>query len=633
MAVEVDHKPDARLRSDVEEATSASSAQANFGQSALAGYLREFDGALKRGFAPLAGAINSFFVRLAETAVWRYISSTLLRRIVVSNLLGLVVLFFGVLYLSQFNVWLIDAKRDSLHSQGRIIAGAIASTLSRSRHLDQADDGPLLGDENPFADLMFTLDPQRVTPVLRRLLAGTHNRARVYDRRGNLVAHSLRLLPPRELFNSKDGKQEERPTTKNLWTKMKQWFLSSELGVYKELDDANGQLYPEVRQALVGKSEALLLLTRSGQQIVSVATPIRLADTVQGVLLLSSRPGEVDEALAEERMGIFALALVALCASMLASYLLARTVAGPMRELSGAAQKVTRNIRTAQNLPNFEDREDEVGQLARSFRAMTSALYRRIEASEKFAADVAHELKNPLTAARSTAESLGYAKSDTQRDTLVVQIQEELGRLNKLITDISNASRMDAELALHAPEPVDLEAVVRGVSESFQDLFAGTDKRIKLHVDNAAAGTRAYIVSGHEGRLGQVVTNLIDNALSFSPTGGLVDVRLRREGRTVVLAVADQGPGIEPDKLQTIFERFYTYRPSEEGSRGGNSGLGLSISRDIIAAHGGQVWAENRAGEDHQSPSGTGARFVVKLQCADTENRNTNREQAGRAIG
>ena len=633
MAVEVDHKPDARLPADADEVTSAASPRAMLGRTALTGYLRDFDRTLKRALAPLAGAVNEFFAWLAESAVWRYISSTLLRRIVVSNLLGLIVLFFGVLYLSQYNVWLIDAKRDSLHSQGRIIAGAIASTLSRSRQLDRAGSGPFLGDENPFADLMFTLDPQRVTPVLRRLLAGTHNRARVYDRRGNLVAHSLRLLPPRELLDSNAGKKEDRPTTKNLWTKLKQWFLSSELGVYKELDDANGQLYPEVRQALLGKSEALLLLTRSGQQIVSVATPIKLADTVQGVLLLSSRPGEVDEALAEERMGIFALALVALCASMLASYLLARTVAGPMRVLSGAAQKVTRNIRTAQNLPNFEDREDEVGQLARSFRAMTSSLYRRIEASEKFAADVAHELKNPLTAARSTAESLGYAKTDAQRDTLVVQIQEELARLNKLITDISNASRMDAELALHAPEPVDLAAVVRGISETFQDIYADTEKRIALHVDAAAAVSRAYVVSGHEGRLGQVVTNLIDNALSFSPPDGLVDVRLRREGPNVVLSVADQGPGIEPDKLQTIFERFYTYRPSEQGSRGGNSGLGLSISREIIAAHGGRIWAENRMSNESNVRAGSatdaGARFIIQLQSSDADGRPSDVKRAG----
>lgn len=565
-----------------------------------------------RALGPLAGAAQRALSGLADTAVVRFITGSLLRRIILSNLLGLVVLFFGVLYLSQYNVWLIDAKRDGLQSQGNIIAGAIASSASP-------------GADDPFSDLTFSLGPERVTPVLRRLLDGSDNRARVYDRKGNLVADSLRQLPPGGLQSANErGEIINRPTTKNLWTKLRQWLLSSDLRVYKELGDANGQLYPEVRTALTGKTEALLLLTRGGEQIVSVATPIELAGAIQGVLLLSTRPGLVDEALAEERLGIIALAVVALAAAMLASYLLARTVAGPMRQLSEAAENVTTNIRAAHDLPDFDERGDEVGQLARSFHAMTLALLRRIEASEKFAADVAHELKNPLTAARSTAESLGYAKTDAQRDTLVVQIQEELKRLNKLITDVSNASRMDAELALHRPEPVDLAKVAKGVSETFQDLMSDTGLRIELHLDRSATAADAFVVSGHEGRLAQVLTNLIDNAVSFSPDDGFVEIRVDRRGGDVVLSVADEGPGIEPDKLETVFTRFYTYRPTAEGSRGSNSGLGLSISKEIIAAHKGEIWAENRTGTAASSDAAsvTGACFFVRLAAAETRSRS-----------
>ncbi len=586
----------------------------------------------RRQLQPLVGLSNAFFAWLADTMLWRYISSTLLRRIVVSNLLGLVVLFFGVLYLSQFNVWLIDAKRDSLHSQGRLIAGAIASSLSREGAAGAGQIGLGARDENPFADLMFTLGPESVTPVLRRLLADSTNRARVYDRNGNLVADSIRKLPPGGLLSTdENGKIINRPTTKNMWTKLKQWFLGSELEVYRELGDANGQLYPEVRTALKGKTEALLLLTGSGKQIVSVATPIELAGEIQGVLLLSTPPGAVDEALAEERMRIFLLALVALAAAMLASYLLARTVAGPMRELSEAAENVTRNIRAAEKLPDFGEREDEVGQLARSFSAMTASLLRRIDASEKFAADVAHELKNPLTAARSTAESLSYAKTDAQRDQLVVEIQEEIKRLNKLITDVSNASRMDAELARHVPEPVDLSAIAKGICDTFRDLVADTGKTVVLHYDAAAAASGAYVVAGHEGRLGQVITNLVDNALSFSPPEGEVVVRVRREGGDVFVTVSDQGPGIEPDKLKTIFGRFYTYRPTAFSSRGNNSGLGLSISSEIVHAHAGEIWAENRGSYRDGKPDenggavGPGARFVVKLPAADEKRRIARR--------
>ena len=402
---------------------------------------------------------------------------------------------------------------------------------------------------------------------------------------------------------------------------MREWFLGTDLKVYKDLRHANGQLYPEVRTALKGKTEALLLLTRSGKQIVSVATPIMLANKVQGVLLLSTRPGEVDEALEAERLGVFALAIIAFCAAMLASYVLARMVAGPMRELSEAAENITRDIKAAEELPRFGDREDEVGQLARSFRSMTTALYRRINASERFAADVAHELKNPLTAARSTAEAMAYAKTDEQRDMLVEQIQEELQRLNRLITDVSNASRMDAELALHSPEPVNLAEIAKAITETFQDIISDTGKKLELVYDTSAMASGAYVVSGHGGRLAQVLTNLIDNALSFSPDDGVVKVRVRRHGGQVELTVTDQGAGIEPDKLEQIFTRFYTYRPTELSSRGNNSGLGLSISSEIVQAHGGEIWAENlyRKGSAGDADAEiAGAKFTVLIAASDT---------------
>ncbi len=579
-------------------------------------------------YHPVSEKIDAALTSLSDTAVGRFVTSNLLRRIIVSNLLGLVVLLVGVLYLSQYNVWLIDAKREALQAKGRIIAGAIASSLSPGGASSSPNLQVAPVDDDPFADIMFSLGPERVTPMLRRLLTG-NDRARVYDRNGNVVADSMRLLPPGGLLSTnKKGEIVDRPNTKDLWTKLRQWFLSSDLKVYKDLRDANGQLYPEVRTALDGKTEGLLLLTRSGKQIVSVATPIKIADKVQGVLLLSTRPGEVDDALAEERLGIFALALVALCAAMLASYVLARMVAGPMRELSEAAQNVTRDIKAAEELPRFGDREDEVGQLARSFRSMTTALYRRINASERFAADVAHELKNPLTAARSTAESLTYAKTDEQRDMLVAQIREELQRLNRLITDVSNASRMDAELALHSPEPIDLAEVAKAITETFQDIISDTEKRLELHFDAAAMASGAYVVAGHGGRLAQVLTNLIDNALSFSPDTGLVKVRIRRQGPNVELTVTDQGTGIEPDKLEQIFTRFYTYRPTASSSRGNNSGLGLSISNEIVQAHNGEIWAENvyasgqSSGEDEDIQ---GARFTVRIAAIDAVKPKTRR--------
>ena len=357
----------------------------------------------------------------------------------------------------------------------------------------------------------------------------------------------------------------------------------------------------------------MLLLNENGEQIVSVAAPIQRARTVQGVLLLSSKPGEIDEALTQERWTILKIGLLALAATLAASTLLARTVAGPMRRLSEAAEHVSRHISARHDLPGFGNRSDEVGQMAAAFRNMTTALFRRIEASEKFAADVAHELKNPLTAARSTAEALAYARDEAERQQLIGQIQGELKRLNRLITDVSNASRLDAELALQQVEPVALCKMLEGIVTTFSDILGDTSKAIAFEVDPSCPED-ALVVNGHEGRLSQVITNLVDNAISFSPDGGTVLVRARRLGNWIEICVEDDGPGIPPENLEKIFRRFYTYRPTSESSRGNNSGLGLSISREIVLAHGGEIWAENRmaAGAEPDEPP-LGARFVVRL--------------------
>ena len=224
-----------------------------------------------------------------------------------------------------------------------------------------------------------------------------------------------------------------------------------------------------------------------------------------------------------------------------------------MSRLSEAAQNVSQNIAARQELPDFSGRRDEVGQMGRAFRAMTAALYKRIEASEKFAADVAHELKNPLAAARSTAEALSYAKTEEDRTELMVQIQSELKRLNRLINDVSNASRLDAELARQHMQPLSVRTVLDSVNGIFRDLLSNDTRKMVLVIEPVASEA-AYTISGNDGRLGQVLTNLVDNALSFSPEGGIVTVRARSLNNKVEIAVEDQGPGIPDDRLETIFE-------------------------------------------------------------------------------
>ena len=605
---------------------------------------------LKRAAVAAGEAVPFIAARLAisattlsgwagRTALARYISGTLLRRILVSNLLGLIVLVGGVLYLSMTHGWLLEAKRQSLQKQGQIIASAVGEN-ARPDTMPTPADGESAFEQRPpfrtdaFAALEFSLSPERVTPILNRIIKPTDARARIYDRNLNLVVDTATLLQKGKghvaVARPEPPADDSRPRTRNLLTKFTQWLIDGELPVYKEIGNANGRAYPEVAQALDGNSTAVLLLDSYGDQIVAIAEPIRRTKnrTVQGVLFLSTRPGEISAILNEERSVIWTLAAFAFAATVLSSWLLSRTVAEPMRRLSEAAEHVSRNISASKELPKDEERKDEVGQMASAFRVMTAALFRRIEASEKFAADVAHELKNPLAAARSTAEALTYAKTDEQRDQLVGQIQGELKRLNRLITDVSNASRLDAELARQQMHPLDVRHVLTNVSGIFSEILASSNRSMALAIQ-PPRHEGDYFVIGHDGRLCQVITNLVDNAISFSPENGQVTVAARRDGAFVEISVADEGPGIPPDRLEEVFARFYSDRPETDQKRGKNSGLGLSISREIVLAHQGLIWAENIYPD---APSGTpsitpprplGARFVVQLPAAPAAQRGS----------
>jgi two-component system, OmpR family, sensor histidine kinase ChvG len=586
---------------------------------------------------PIWSFLATLINRAGGAWIARVIGTSLSRRIFVSNIAGLCVLLAGMLLLSKHNAWLIEAKRDSLIAQGEIIAAGIASNAVEKGDrvvldpdkLPEIEGGKIPFRNDGFSSLDMSIQPEIVTPVLRRLMQRTKNvRARIYARDGALIVDSAQMLQRGQVARH-EPVPADQPKARTFWTRLSERINGSDLPVYQEIGSASGTTYPEVRMALnSGTTNSMVLLTKDREQIVSIAAPIRRLNTVQGVLLLSTKPGEIDSILATERKVILTIGALALLATILASMLLARTVAGPMRRLSAAAEHVSHNITARQELPEFPGRTDEVGQMAQAFRSMTTALYRRIEASEKFAADVAHELKNPLTAARSTAESLTYAKTEEERNQLVTQIQVEIKRLNRLITDVSNASRLDAELARQQTEPVNLLAVTSGIVATFGDILTGMTKTISIDI---APGNdaKALVVEGHEGRISQVLTNLIDNALSFSPDGGAVKVKLLRNGGQVEIAIEDQGPGIDADKLETVFDRFYTYRPTAYSSRGTNSGLGLSISREIVRAHGGRVWAENRYANG-AGGARIGARFVVQLP-ASQNSTVAQRNAANRA--
>jgi two-component system sensor histidine kinase ChvG len=547
------------------------------------------------------------------------IFSSLTRRIVAVNLMGLAAFVSGILYLNQFRAGLIEARLESLTTQGQIIATAVSASVQLQRGAITLDldkllrDYPLPAEEKAddyASSLDFQIDPERVTPVLRRLVSPTQTRARIYDHDGFLIVDS------RSIWWRERRAEEEGTRTRPGWLdRAIDWvasvLTSTDVPVYKDIGQGNGREYPEVVSALGGTKFSMVRRTTRGELIVSVAVPVMRDDAPIGALLLSTQAGDIDGIIHAERIGIFRMFLVAAGVIVLMSILLAGTIAGPLRRLSAAADRVRRSVKAREEIPDFADRQDEVGHLARAFRDMTNALYSRLDAIEHFAADVAHELKNPLTSLRSAVETLPLAKSDQSRARLLEVIQHDVRRLDRLISDISDASRLDAELAREDAEPVDLWRIAETVCAVQRDLAEPRRQTIVLRKDPKAGEHQRFFVMGHDSRLGQVLTNLIDNARSFSPDGGTVTVTFRRAGLDVIVTVEDEGPGIRPDALERIFERFYTDRPEAE-SFGNNSGLGLAISRQIVEAHRGSIVAENRL-DPADADRVLGARFTVTM--------------------
>ncbi len=554
-------------------------------------------------------------------------ASSLTRRIVVLNLGGLFALFVGFLYLNQFREGLIEARVQSLLTQGEIIAGAIAASATVDTDAITIDPDKLLqmqaGESAGIAEdpLDFSINPEKVAPLLRRLVTPTKTRARVYDRDGMLTIDSRSLYSRGEVLRldlPRVGEPDEPPLLERTWNMLRNKLGRADVPTYDDFENANGKSYPEVARALSGTPASVVRVNTRGQTIVSVAVPVQRFRAIKGALLLSTQGGDIDAVIGSERFAIFQVFAVAAAVMIVLSVLLAGTIAEPIRKLADAAQRVRRGVKSREQIPDFSSRHDEIGHLSGSLREMTKALYSRIEAIESFAADVAHELKNPLTSLRSAVETLPRARNDESRDRLMAVIQHDVRRLDRLISDISDASRLDAELARNDSAPVDVAQVLEAVTTIQNETRREGQARIELTADRRSQklGDDAFFVLGHDSRIGQVMVNLIDNARSFSPPDKPVKVTLSRIANDVLVTVEDEGPGIEPHALERVFERFYTDRPNE--GFGQNSGLGLSISRQIVEAHRGSIRAENRLGPP--GPDGEalrlGARFIVRLPAA-----------------
>jgi two-component system sensor histidine kinase ChvG len=578
---------------------------------------------------------------VALRAFWRgavsRFASPLTRRIILLNLGGLFALLIGFLYLNQFREGLIDARIQSLQTQSEIIAAAIAASATVDSDAITIDPEKLLKlapgqsygvAEESAPELEFSINPDRVGPLLRRLVSPTRTRARIYDRDGYMLLDS-RSIDARSNILRNDlppPGQDDGPRWLDWLRNLVQGrFNTEQLPLYEDIGVANGRAYPEVAEALEGKKQSFVRVNARGETVISVASPIQRFRTVRGALLLSTQGHDIDSIIAGERRLIFRIFLVSAAVMFLLSAALAGTIAEPMRKLAEAADRVRRGVKSRQEIPDFTARKDEIGHLSGALRDMTRALFSRMEATERFAADVAHELKNPLTSLRSAVETLPIAKTDSSRGRLLEVIQHDVRRLDRLISDISDASRLDAELARDDMGAVDLARLLRALVDVANQVEREDKVKVKLSIEGGRADGE-WLVLGHDSRLSQVINNLVDNARSFSEPGGQVRVTLRRSrgvsfessrggpqdgqpaGDGFEIVVDDDGPGIPAHAFERIFERFYTDRPYQ--SFGQNSGLGLSISRQIVEAHGGAIHAENR--EDANGEI-LGARFVVFL--------------------
>ena len=518
--------------------------------------------------------------------------SALTRMILLFNLAGLIILIVGALVLNEMREGLIEARVASLRGQGELIANVLIEDATRGEPIAQ-------------------LDTDEARQVLTQLYIPEFARVRLFTTEGALVADSWRLsdrvrvrdLPPIGEgggFDLDAGRLEEafEGALRSTVDPLRERRLTRDLTLEEEAATAIAR----------GEAVAAERINEDGERVISVSLPVQRVRAVLGVLTLEAT--DVDAIVSAERRALLPFILFAIVVTILTSLLLTLFIAQPLRRLAVAADQVRHAGPRRAAIPDLSHRRDDIGDLSTSLKAMTEALYDRIDAIERFAADVSHEIKNPLTSIRSAVETLPNTKDPESREKLLAVLVSDVGRLDRLITDISRASRLDAELARERGEPVDLQAMLADIADLYEAVRKDGEARIVFH----RAEEESVFVTALEGLLGQVFRNLLDNARTFSPAGGQVtmtlDAHAAMDGGTAAkVTVEDQGPGIPPENLETVFERFYTERPPG-AVFGAHSGLGLSIARQIVESHGGIIAAENM--EDGEGGV-RGARFTVLL--------------------
>lgn len=525
--------------------------------------------------------------------------SPLTRRILAINILALGFLGAGLLFLGEYRQKLIDTEIDSLGVQAEMFAAALGEGA--------------INTAGPSGQQLVSEIADR---IVRRLVETTGTRARLFQNNGILAADSQRLIghagivrieklpPPGETIGT-------LPATLDVFDRLIRRLTRQEiLPLYREKHNQHASDYPEVLTALSGDRSSMVRSAGGDDLILSIAVPVQRYKHVLGALMLTRGSRIIDESLLEVRIAILEIFAASLAITVLLSIYLAGTIARPIRLLADAAVRVRHDRGKQEYIPDFAGRNDEIGDLAISLSEMTTALHLRIGAIESFAADVAHEIKNPLASLRSAVETTTRLKDPKQQRKLMAVIQEDVVRLDRLISDISDASRLDSELFREAAEPVDIGAMLQtlvGIQVPSDKIYHPDTPKISL--DMPAGENERLMINGLETRLAQVFRNLLANAVSFSPSEGSIRVTANLDEDQIVVTVDDDGPGLPPGEETAIFDRFYTQRRDSK-EFGTHSGLGLSISLQIINAHDGQIIATNRISTNGNIQ---GAQFTIRL--------------------
>lgn len=542
---------------------------------------------------PSSGVESELRQRREQRGLISLNRSPLARKIITFNLLALVILVVGVLYLNPFRDSLVLQRERGLVVETQLITDALEARIS--------DASALLDEEAVLENLSKISLPQGVEVF-------------VYDSDGILKASTVGL--ERTNTSPVSGLEKDGRSTlitdflNSIWEGVSGLFASS--SSEQDVPETVEPSVEFVQMTSDGSTQITTGLDSLGRAVFTVASPIVVNGQNLGALAVTSAEGEIDFLVRSEREQVLQMFVIAILVSVGLSLVLASTIANPLSDLAAAAElgrdKNARKMSPNRvRIPDLTARPDEIGRLSGALRGMVAALYDRIEGNEQFAADVAHEIKNPLASLRSAVGTMRVAKREDQREKLLDVIDHDVRRLDRLVSDISNASRLDSELVREEEEQFDLLYMLGNIND-----YLGGDAKSKGVEFISDLPEKPVLIQGLEARLAQVFVNLITNAISFCEHGDAIRVWARKRENRVLIVIEDTGPGIPDQALYKIFQRFYSERPA--GQFGNNSGLGLAISKQIVEAHGGVIWAENIRPTDADITSEPlGARFVVGL--------------------